>query len=759
MIRTDSIVRISLTLIFLYMFAVGATYNGMLIPELKWFSLGLLALLAVAWLLLRWRGGWTWHATPLDLPLVLWAGAIVLSLLPNTDSWRRSAIGAWYVGLYMVLWFALTDAMANRLIKRGMLIDATLFGGLLIIAFGYVQVFAADFNLLALDFPRPGSLVGNPNALGAFLVVVTTLAVGRAAYVRVPLARWVLAAYSVLALALLLMTFSRGAWLGMAAGALALMALVFYLRGGSLAVVRAWWQGLSPRARQAIIGAALAGLALVIALGLVFVDSLDQSGRTVDLRTRIYQNAAAMFSEQPVTGHGLFTFGEQFLQYQSQPPRTPHSHAHNGLLHVAAELGAVGLVAFGVSLVFALLSITRNLSQASPQQRGMIVPATAALFGFGVHHLFDFPAMMSLIAFMGLLALLLAAQPLEPQPLQARWRRRGHPLGIAGLTLALLLTGVWSTAVYSGYHNALRAPFGPGGDGDYRAAAEAMQAAVDADPRMPVYHSQQGYLYGLAALEGDDAALPLAIAAYRRLIDLEPSYAVGWANLAALLWEDGDREDAIGAMDTAVALAPGSLPLRFNLAMYYAAVGRADDARDQYAAALFESTRLWPEWQATELRRAVVADYQPSDAEVQTLLWLGGEASQPEIDYAADDDARGQVIGALIALEDGSRDQAAAAVDRAAAQADDDEATAWVRLGQAALARADGDDAQAAALLEAARALIAPEFDEEDYIFGVNIPYYQFLRFSIPRSFLPPVFYPSADAALSYLLAALAVDG
>jgi hypothetical protein len=36
--------------------------------------------------------------------------------------------------------------------------------------------------------------------------------------------------------------------------------------------------------------------------------------------------------------------------------------------------------------------------------------------------------------------------------------------------------------------------------------------------------------------------------------------------------------------------------------------------------------------------------------------------------------------------------------------------------------------------------------------FGVNIPYYQFLRTAIPRSFLPQVVYPVVDAELLYLL-------
>ena len=76
--------------------------------------------------------------------------------------------------------------------------------------------------------------------------------------------------------------------------------------------------------------------ALVVALALV-AESFGIAGRTLELRTWIYDTAIQLFDERPLTGHGLFTFGAGLSRLNSLPPLEPHSHAHDVILHVAAE--------------------------------------------------------------------------------------------------------------------------------------------------------------------------------------------------------------------------------------------------------------------------------------------------------------------------------------------------------------------------------------------------------------------------------------
>jgi O-antigen ligase/tetratricopeptide (TPR) repeat protein len=758
MIRSESIARISLTLLFTYLFSFGATFNGILIPELKWITLGLMGVIAVLWGWAHWRGGWTWHTTPLDLALVLWGVVFVLSLAANLDAWRRIVMGLWYISLYGLIWYLLTDALANQAFKRAVLVDAILFGGLIIVFFGYFQAFNTDFDLTQLELPRPGSLVGNPNSLGAFLVVLGTLTIGRAALTPSRIGRVVLGAYGVVILALLLATFSRGAWLGMAGGLGALVMLALYQQGNlSVSAWRAWWARQSGRVRAGFIGGGLALILVGGVLGALVLQSLDASGRSVGLRTQIYDNAATIFAEKPLTGHGAFTFGREFLRFQPQPPRQPHAHAHNGILHIGAEFGLPGLVAFGISTIFVLLSISRNLQLLPERERAVMIPAMAALFGWGVHHLFDFPAMMPLIALMGLLVLVISAGPLNATPLLAEWRQRGHPVGIAVLTVGLLASGVWSTAIYSDYRATLVAPFAQDGPGDFRAAADQLDAVVAADPDMPIYHAQQGYLYGIAAFEGDESALEPGIRAWNRFVVLEPDNAIGWANLGVMYRDQGDIDAAEQAFSRAVNLAPASDELRFNYARVLEARNQAELARIQYDAALDPNTRLWPEWDETALSRAAAADFETDNVMTQTILALAQGGDLPA-DAISESSVRADVVQALVALRAEDLATAASHILAAEGAARTTGERAWVQYGQAALLAASGGDP--ARELDVVRAFFALDYNRQDYLFGINIPYFQFLRYAIPKQTLPGLVYPlpptTVEPGLRLLLANVA---
>ncbi|NJL56834.1 tetratricopeptide repeat protein, partial [bacterium] len=235
----------------------------------------------------------------------------------------------------------------------------------------------------------------------------------------------------------------------------------------------------------------------------------------------------------------------------------------------------------------------------------------AALVGFAAHHLLDTPMMMPAIALAGLLALVVAAAPLNSQRIQSGWRRAGHPLGVVTLPVILLVLGFYATALYAGYTRALSHV----NDDDYRAAAEALAPVIAADPDMAITYQQQGYLWGVVyQQEAESQVLEQAIAAYTRFVDLEPQNAIGWANLAFLHEVTGDTAFAIAAWQRAATAAPDAWLFGYRLGRALETNGDFDAAQVAYVGALTPANRISVLWEATPLAQRVAQTVEAEDA-------------------------------------------------------------------------------------------------------------------------------------------------
>jgi O-antigen ligase len=583
-LRSSLLPRLALGFLLTYMVLIGATFNGILTAPTRFQAVLVLGISIVVWLLLHWRkSGSHWHRTALDAAILLWVLAFVVSLVANLDSWRRIVMGLWYMGAYIGMWYALHDALANRLITRVMLVDVLLFAGLMIIVFGYLQVQTWMRDTLPLItagdepliLPRPVSTLGNPNTLAAALVMLLPLSVGRALTAKQRFWRWVMLFYSLAAVILLLLTYSRGGWL---ASVVALALLLLWLLAEnhrlSPAYWRAWWKAQRRSLRLGLLAAAGVVLVALVVGAILFVETFTIGGRTLDLRTFLYDTALAMFAEKPLTGHGLFTFGAGLARLNSVPPTQPHSHAHDLPLQVAAELGILGVAALLLTLWLAFRAVRANLRAFSPvgnthrEDRLTVILAATAFVAFCAHHLPDLAAMNPAIMVLALVALVAAAAPAEPQPLSRPAGRVVTGLAVGGFTL-LLASGLWGSLVYWQYTDAVSYGIN---SGDYLEAAARLEPVIASDPEMAVYHQQRGFLLGLAAAEGSTSVLPDAIAEFERYTTIAPYYSIGWANLGALYAQAGDYERAVEAMGHAVERAPAAASLPERLIEYQAAL-------------------------------------------------------------------------------------------------------------------------------------------------------------------------------------------
>lgn len=533
------------------MVSVGATFNGLLaIPSLRIITLICLFLLAGIWLIVRIRHSWRWQRTAFDVPILLGVLAIIISMSANPDTLHRSADAVWFLSLYVLIWYTLTDAITNGL-KREMLVEAVLIAGFILVLFGYVQV-AAQLGTSAASLPRPVSLAGNPNAFGAILLIWLPLALGAAQQSKIRIIQRMLWVYAGLIVVLLGLTFSRGAWLGGIASLFVYTLLQLQVRGWLRPdTLRDRWRLLSGSQRRVVYLFLLAALLLIVVVGIVIISSFTSSARSLDLRLYLWDAALQLFQQKPLIGNGIFTFGYYLPLFDSIPPGQPHSHAHNLVLLIAAEIGIFGLMALGVLIAVAFVSLRHFLGDDSPA-RPWRIAAFASVVGAAVHHLLDVPAMMPAVALMVVVVFVIAFAP-EGGVAEVR-----HHFSFAGTAVSvgwlfLIGTGLIVGTRYQTYYDALSAY--ASGELPPAEAAHALQPLIDMDPSQPAYYLQQGYLFGLAAVN-DPAVLDAARSAYIHYTELEPNHAVGWANLAALHWQAGDTDAARAAIDEAVALAP-----------------------------------------------------------------------------------------------------------------------------------------------------------------------------------------------------------
>jgi len=595
------LLRLLLIFVLSYLSLLGATFNGVLVlVDLQALTLGLFAIVFVLWRVIRWRNVWQWYRNPFDAVLVFWLVAFAISILANGATWRRSIEGLWYVGLYIALCYLLMDTFGNRALQRTQLINAFLITGAIVMFFALLQLLMFLGDGLA-NLPRPVSLIGNANAFGSYLMLLLPFAIMQAVQSR-GIGRIGMGVYAVTALLLLLLSSSRGAWAG--TGVAMMMLVTLGLANHqllSIAALRTWWQKQSKRVRLGSGSLAIGSLTVSILFAVLFLQTLSQPGRSIGLRTFLWRAAILQLTEQPLTGQGFFTYGLHLARFESTPPQQALSHAHNIPLTVAAEMGLPGLIALLGTVGTGVYLIYRNWLELPQAQKPLLIAAVAAAVGFAVHHLVDTPAMMPLIALAGLLVWTLATVPHHPQAMQQRWRKAGYSIGSVALWLVLLLAGFWNQGLYRTYFSILQDAIE---SEEYLAAAQALQPIIDADPRQPAYLWQQGYLYGQAAVNGDIEAAELALGAFERFVELEPTHAPNWANLAALYWQVGDIDSAQEAIEQAVTLAPEWEHFRRQQAIYSGELTGAEDIVPPRAPA----SRPGINWARFQFLREIIDD-------------------------------------------------------------------------------------------------------------------------------------------------------
>jgi putative inorganic carbon (HCO3(-)) transporter len=220
------------------------------------------------------------------------------------------------------------------------------------------------------------------NELGGSIILFLPLALAAVGMRLSPrrwldwLARLALLLFILFLGAVLIVTRSRSAWLGLAVG----LAAMAWIR----------WR----RARWLLLAAGLAAVALVAYASLPAAGLEVQTTGEITLagRFEIWSRALYAVQDFPWTGVGLGAFRQVvhvLYPFFLLSPNTDVGHAHNVFLQVALDLGIGGLVAYLALLGGALWLCWRAVDRGRNARRWLALGVGGALVAFHVYGLTD----------------------------------------------------------------------------------------------------------------------------------------------------------------------------------------------------------------------------------------------------------------------------------------------------------------------------------------------------------------------------------
>ncbi|OAB86569.1 hypothetical protein AWH69_14760 [Janibacter melonis] len=315
-------------------------------------------------------------------PLVVVAAGIPLAqaaAVPTAVDPMRSAV----LTVASALGWACAAALTTLNPRRRAVVLGSLVVSLLVVCA------QASTDLGGLTSRAGGSVVdgraqgpfAQPNELGAYVVLLLPVCVALAARPRSRAARALLGLAVVPVLAALALSLSRGAWMG-AAAATAVLVLVLPRLVPAVAIALG---GVS----TVVLGLALLGTTGPAAVVLSRIGSLGDPSRSPDdHRPQIWELALDAAAHRPVTGVGAGGLETWATRTDSALTLEPPLHAHNLVLTVLSETGAVGAL---VLVALALVLLHGLWCAAASTTSWLVAAPLAGLAGAAVHGLIDMP--------------------------------------------------------------------------------------------------------------------------------------------------------------------------------------------------------------------------------------------------------------------------------------------------------------------------------------------------------------------------------
>jgi O-antigen ligase len=325
---------------------------------------------------------------------LLWATALVaeafLSVLTATDAATSLRAAATYLVGLTLAWSVAWTCRDWTTVRRMVTLICVIGGGMCLTTLKSIsQLQSADGGNVVTG--RATGVFGQPNELGSFAAMVTVLALAGLVAWPPGRARFVCLLSCAAGMAGLLLSLSRGAWIGATLGVLLLLVLLPSLRRPLTAVVGA-------TVALGSVFAAVAGTSSpVVAIVADRLKSITEPSNPYDDRPAIWAEAVRQVAERPVFGVGPAGFPATTVYEGAALHGSPADHAHDIALVLASEQGLLGLLLFvGLILTSAVLAMRTfvRLDPAVPvtsRRRALVAALLAALMTVLGQGAIDFP--------------------------------------------------------------------------------------------------------------------------------------------------------------------------------------------------------------------------------------------------------------------------------------------------------------------------------------------------------------------------------
>jgi O-antigen ligase len=580
------------------------------------------------------RGWWRRAEVWIGLYLLVRLLSAVISVAPHWSVWGDPAWrnSLWFTAAMAVL-FVLARNLAARTADRRRMVMVILATSAVVSAYGIAQYVVANW-ILGQALPRVASTLAHANFLGAYLAMVTPLAMVRA--VGGPRRVWCLMLL-VLQGACLILTYSRAGWLAAMVG----LALV--------GVLELWRLGRR-RAAAWLVLAGVAGFVMLLVLSVLpplpgsgphvlqnLTNMFRWQGATVQIRLLGWRATLDAIGERPLLGYGPAT-SRRVIEWFMPPALAPFGgvaalsgRPHNVFLEVALESGLLGLGGYLAMLCAILLPLIRSVIGDRPRNARFGSAVLGSLAANLVAQVFSLEGAATGVLFWCLAGMALAKPKLRETPPVDRPSRRwlGASVSVASILLSFWLvsvdvlayagesilaprdlwgeaTGVLTAAcdlsptpevflVVQGNTYAAWAEAQPDAE-VWRRGADVYDELVRRSPAVAGYHRAHGWFlrrYHLAD-ENPDLAWQ-AIDAYSQAIRLSPRDPDLWID-RGLMWIDaGDPDEALADLEQANLLLEGYARTYGAFSIYALAQGDAETAAGWQARAM-EAQRAWDAW-------------------------------------------------------------------------------------------------------------------------------------------------------------------